>query len=70
MKPELKALLFVVAFIIVTVVLSIVMPMIHPQALVWIAIALMIYAVYTLAVSYFKFSDGVDNLNTKYEDKK
>jgi uncharacterized protein involved in cysteine biosynthesis len=70
MKPELKALLFVVAFIIVTVLLSIVMPMIHPQALVWIAIALMIYAVYTLAVSYFKFSDGVDNLNTKYEDKK
>lgn len=69
MKPELKALLFVVAFMLVTVVLSIVMPMIHPQALLWIAIAFMIYALYTLAVGYFKFSDGVDNLNTKYEDK-
>lgn len=69
MKPELKALLFVVAFMLVTVVLSIVMPMIHPQALLWLAIAFMIYAVYTLAVGYFKFSDGVDNLNTKYEDK-
>lgn len=65
MKPELKALLFVGAFMVVTVLLSIVIPMIHPQALIWISLCIMVYALYTLSVSYFKFSDSVDNLNKK-----
>jgi hypothetical protein len=70
MKPELKALLFVVVFMLATVLVAIVLPMIHPQALIWLALAIMVYALYSLAVGYFKFSDGVDSLNKKYEDSK
>ena len=65
LKPEFKALLFVVAFLLATVAIALVLPLIHPQALIWISIALMVYAVYSLAVGYFKFSDGVDSLNKK-----
>jgi uncharacterized membrane protein YhaH (DUF805 family) len=70
MKPELKALLFVVVFMLATVLVAIVLPMIHPQALIWLALAIMVYALYSLAVGYFKFSDGVNSVNKKYEDNK
>ena len=69
MKPELKALFFVIIFLAVTILVAVVLPMIHPQALIFAALGLLIYGLYTIAVSYFKFSEGVDSLNKKYEDK-
>jgi len=65
LKPEFKALLFVVVFLLATITIALVLPLIHPQALISISIALVVYAVYSLAVGYFKFSDGVDSLNKK-----
>jgi hypothetical protein len=70
LKPELKALLFVITFVALTFALASIIHMLNPAALMWISLAFMIWALYSLAVGYFKFSDGVDNLNTKHEDKK
>ena len=67
LKPEVKALLFVVTFVALTFALGSIIHMINPAALLWVSLAFMIYALYSFAVGYFKFSASVDKLNQKDE---
>jgi hypothetical protein len=66
LKPEVKAILALLAMIVGGYA---VLYYINPVAITWIAIALLVYAMYSMLVSYFRFSHGVDKLNEKYEDK-
>ena len=65
LKPEVKALLFVLTFVALTFAIGSIIHMINPAAMLWISLALMVWALYSFAVSYFKFAEGVDNLNKK-----
>ena len=69
LKPEVKAILALLAMIVGGYAVGALLYYINPLALTWIAIALLVYGMYSMLVSYFKFSYGVDKLNEKYEDK-
>jgi uncharacterized membrane protein YfcA len=70
LKPEVKAILALLAIIVGGYAAGALIYYINPEALTWIAIVLLTYSMYTMLVSYFKFSTGVDKLSEKYEDKK
>ena len=69
LKPEVKAILALLAMIVGGYAVCSLLYYINPALLTWVAIGLLTYGMYTMLVGYFKFSHGVDKLNRKYENK-